>query len=170
MKYLQIQVSIKKTRVQALGLEKKCLSIDFIICMYFMNYIMYQMKILTEMLETKDLNIIYVLILIDSSIKSLTETRNNKILINELIASAKLFCLKLDINFDRNFNQHHRKRLKPKKNDLNPQSHVHLTYEDFYRKKFLQVLDTLINFSSENLKSCLICIQPFFKLLSVSIC
>lgn len=88
----------KKNRVQALGLEKKCLSIDFIICMYFMNHIMYQMKILTETLETKDLNIVDALILIDSLIKSLTETRNNNTLINELIASAKLFCLKLDID------------------------------------------------------------------------
>ncbi|XP_029342231.1 zinc finger MYM-type protein 1-like [Acyrthosiphon pisum] len=99
----------KKTRIQALGLEKKCLSIDFIICMYFMNHIMYQMKILTETLETKDLNIVDALILIDSSIKSLTETRNNSTLINELIASAKSFCLKLDIDFDGDFNQHHRK-------------------------------------------------------------
>jgi len=126
------------------------------------------MKILTEMLETKDLNIIDALILIDSSIKSLTETRNNEILINELIASAKSFCLKLDIDFIRDFNQHHRKRLKPSKIYSN-QSHVHLTYEDFYRKEFLQVMDTLINLSSENLKSCLVCIQPLFKLLSVPI-
>ncbi|XP_050064221.1 zinc finger MYM-type protein 1-like [Aphis gossypii] len=127
----------KKTRVQALGLEKKCLSIDFIIYLYFMNHIMYQMKILTEMLETKDLNIVDALILIDSSIKSLTETRNNEILINELIASAKSFFLKLDIDFIGDFNQHHRKRSKPRKIDSNPQSHVHLTYEDFYRKEFL---------------------------------
>lgn len=105
----------KKTRVQALGLEKKCLSINFIICMYFMNHIMYQMKILTETLETKDLNIVDALILIDSLIKSLTETRNNNTLINELIASAKLFCLKIDIDINGDFNHHHRKRLKPKK-------------------------------------------------------
>lgn len=134
-----------------------------------MNHMMYQMKILTEMMETKDLNIVDALILIDSSIKSLTETRNNEILINELIASAKSFCLKLDINFIRDFNQHHRKRLKPRKIDSNPQFHVHLTYEDFYRKEFLQVSDTLINLSSENLKLCLVCIQPLFKLLSVPI-
>jgi len=159
----------KKTKVQALGLENKCLSIDFIIYMYFMNHIMYQMKILTETLETKDLNIVDTLILIDSSIKSLTETRNNSTLINELIASAKSFCLKLDIDFDGDFKQHHRKRLKPKKIDSNQQSHVNLTYEDFYRKEFLQVLDTLISLSSENLKSCLVCIQPLFKVLSVLI-
>jgi len=61
MKYLQTTNSNidKKTRVQALGLEKKCLSIDFIICMYFMKHnIMYQMKILSKILETKDLNIV----------------------------------------------------------------------------------------------------------------
>jgi len=50
---------------------------------------MFQLKILTETLETKSLNIVDALILIDSSIKSLTETRNNSTLINELIASAK---------------------------------------------------------------------------------
>jgi len=86
------------------------------------------MKILTEM----DLNIVDALILIDSSIKSFTEIRNNNILINELIASAKSFCLELDIDFDRDFNQHHRKILKPKIIDSNPQTHVHLSYEDFY--------------------------------------
>ncbi|CAI6370683.1 unnamed protein product [Macrosiphum euphorbiae] len=121
------------------------------------------MKILTETLETKDLNIVDALILIDSSIKSLTETRNNSTLINELIPSAKSFCLKLDIDFDGDFNQHHRKRLKPKKNDSNQQSHVNLTYEDFYRKEFLQVLDTLIGLSSEDLKSCLKKHFPYFQ-------
>lgn len=46
---------------------------------------MYQMKIVTRMLETKYLNTVDALKIVKSSIKSLTETRNNGTLINKLI-------------------------------------------------------------------------------------
>lgn len=54
-----------KTKVQPLG--KKCLPIDFIISMYFVNHIMYQTKMLTETLEAEDLKIIDALVLINST-------------------------------------------------------------------------------------------------------
>jgi len=78
-------------------------------------------------------------------IKSLTETKNISVLINELIASDKSFCLKQYIDFEGDFNHHHGKILKQKKIDSNPKSHVNLTYEDFYRKEFLHIIITFFN-------------------------
>jgi hypothetical protein len=66
-----------KTKIQALGLEKKCLSFDFIVSMYTMKTIMYQMKTLTEQLEASDLNIVDGIVLIECAVKSLEEIRND---------------------------------------------------------------------------------------------
>jgi len=40
----------------ALGLSKKILSFDFVICLLFMKNVMYNTKIFTENLEAKELN------------------------------------------------------------------------------------------------------------------
>lgn len=90
-------------------------------------------------------------------------------MLNIIIMDAKSFCLKQNINIENDFNFHHRKRLKPKKFDSNPHSQVLFTLDNFCRKAFTHVLDTLINLSTENLKSCLVSIQPIFKILSVPI-
>lgn len=85
-------------------------------------------------------------------------------MLNSFITYAKSFCLKQNINIENDFNFHHRKRLKLNKFDSNPHSQVQFTLDDFYRKEFTHVLDTLINLSTENLKSCLVSIQPIFKI------
>jgi hypothetical protein len=70
MKCLQCLLSFdKKTRTQAFGLSKKILSFDFILALYFMKNIMYKMKIVTQKLESIELNVIDALLLLNSTIK-----------------------------------------------------------------------------------------------------
>lgn len=159
----------QKTKIQALGLQKKCLSFDFIVSMYTMKTIMYQMKILTEQLEASDLNIVDGIVLIDCAVKSLKEIRNNTEHLNNLISTAKVFSLKMEVNPVVDFQRHHRKRLNPKKIDTNSNTQADFTLESFYRKEFNHVLDTLINLMAENLKSCLSSVQSIYHILSVPI-
>lgn len=109
----------QKTKIQALGLEKKCLSFDFIVSMYTMKTIMYQMKTLTEQLEASDLNIVDGIVLIECAVRSLKEIRIDSDQLNKLISSAKVFSLKIEVDPVVDFQRHHRKRLNPKKIDSN---------------------------------------------------
>lgn len=157
----------KNTRIQALGLEKKILSFDFIVGMYTMKIIMYQMKTLTEQLEAINLNIIDGIILIDCAIKSLTEIRSDTDQLNKHISSAKVFASKMNVDPEIDFQRHHRKRFKPKRIDENNSSQVDFSLDSFYRHEFNKVLDTLINLMSGNLSSCLSSIKPLYDILSV---
>lgn len=72
------QILIKKTKGQAIALEKKSLSFDFIVCIYFIKHIMYQMNVLTEQLEAVNLNIVDAIFLVESCMKSLKEINENE--------------------------------------------------------------------------------------------
>jgi hypothetical protein len=102
-----------KTRAQ--GFEKKMLLFDFIVSIYLMKHI-YQMKVLTEQLETENLNIIDAILLIESCIKSLKEINEDESQINNIITSAEIFAKKLDVDSNADFNKFHRQRHLPKKN------------------------------------------------------
>lgn len=157
----------KNTRTQALGLEKKILSFDFILSMYTMKIIMYQMKTLTEQLEAINLNIIDEIILMDCAIKSLTKIRSDADQLDKHISSAKVFASKMDVDPVLDFEKHHRTRFRPKGIDDNTFSQVDYTLESFYKNEFNQVLDTLINLMSGNLSLCLSSIKPLYHILSV---
>lgn len=128
--------------------------------MYTMKVIMCQIKTLTEQLEAIDLNIIDGIILIECAIKSLSEIRNDTNQLNKHISSAKAFPIKMKIDPIGDFEKHHRKRIKPRRIDSNSSSQVSFSLESFYRKEFIEVLDTLITLMSTNLKCCLTSVQP----------
>jgi len=67
------------------------------------------------------------------------------------------------------FEKHHRKRIKPRRIDSNSSSQVNFSLESFYRKEFIEVLDTLITLMSSNLKCCLTSVQPLYNILSIPI-
>lgn len=75
----------KSTRTQAFGLSKKMLSFDFVIALYFMKNIMYRMKILTEKLESIELNVIDALMLLNNTIEILKDINNDDACMNNLV-------------------------------------------------------------------------------------
>lgn len=137
-----------------------------------MNHIMYQMKVLTEQLETENLNIIDTVLLIESCIKSLKEINEDESQINNIKTSAEIFAKKLDVDSNADFNRFHRQRNLPKKIDCISSTQAILNLQTFYTKKFKEVLDTLINESANNLRNCftnLQIVEPIFKILSMPI-
>jgi len=126
----------KKTSSIALGLSKKILNFDFLICLSFMKNIMYKTKILTEKLEAIELNIIDALTLTTHAIDSLVEMRDDNKSIDNLIESGIIFAKKLNIDPDADFNRHHRRRLQPKKIDKNSDTQYTLNLKTFYKMEF----------------------------------
>lgn len=78
-----------KTKGTTDGLFKRLLSFDFINCLFFTKHIFYKMKIVTEMLEKEDLNILHAVDIIKSTNDSLKKIRNSETEVNKLIESAQ---------------------------------------------------------------------------------
>ncbi|XP_050298067.1 uncharacterized protein LOC126740374 [Anthonomus grandis grandis] len=155
-----------KSKSKALGLYKRMLCFDFIVCLMFLKNIFYKMKIITEILEQDDLNIIDAVNMISLTCTSLRNIRNSEEDVNNLIESAIQFAVKLNVDPETDFRKHHRRRLVPKKIDTNRDSSVNIPYKQFYRKEFYLVLDTLIKFLDENLSVVLQNVSPLTNLFS----
>lgn len=155
---------VAKARSQALGLHKKMLQLDFIACLMFGKNIFYKLKILTEILETQDLNIIDGISLINTTVNILKKIREDEHGINSEIAAIIKFAQNNDINPEEEFKRYHRLRKAPKRIDGNNQTTADFNCETFYRKEFRVVLDILINSMEENLKKTMEGLLPIFKM------
>lgn len=137
------------TKVKALGLYKKMCTFDFLVCMFFLKNVMYKIKILTETLETLDLNVIDAITIIESTVGVLEKINSNDEEMDLLLESCTTFAIKNGIDPDQEFQRHHRKRVKPRQQDDGGPL-ADLTLKLFYRKEFKVVLDTLCSGLRDN--------------------
>lgn len=154
----------RNTRTKALGLRKKILSFDFIVSLSFMKNIMYKLKSLTETLESQNLSLVDAAILIDTAITSLEDINSSTKSMDNLIESSSIFAKVLGVDSKSDFLIHHRNRKAPGWLDSNTSNQTEFTMQLFYRKEFKSVLDTLINLSKDNLKSCISTFKPLFEI------
>jgi len=91
-----------------------------------MKTVMHKTKILPEILEVTELNIIGPLMLLIHTIDSLTKMRGDNMLVN-LIENAIIFAKKFNITSE-DFNQHHRRRLKLNKINSNASTQCTINY------------------------------------------
>jgi predicted metal-dependent hydrolase len=155
-----------KARNMAYSLQRKITAFDFIVSIMFMKNVMFKVKLLTETLETEDLNIIDAAAMIKSTIDTLETININPKSMDDLIRSAKQFSKSFGIDAEADFIKHHRRRLKPKRIDSNNDNQASLTLETFYRSEFKIVLDNLINSIKENLEKCIGSLKPLYDLLN----
>lgn len=156
-----------KTKATALSLKKAILNFDFIVCVVFMKNVMYKSKVLTELLESRELNVIDAAVAIRSTVISFESMLSDDDGMNNLIEAAKQFSSKLDVNAEDDFSRHHRKRKPPKKIDDNPESAATLPMEQFYRKEFKKVLNVLITETRENLSALIEIIKPLYSTFQI---
>ncbi len=154
----------KKTKSMALNLYKKILNFDFIVSLFFMKSILYKVKIVTEILEKEEINVIDAIETIDSCVTSLERIRTSEEEVNNLLDAAIIFSKKLNIDVQGNFKVHHRRRRVPKKYDISNENEATLNIHKFYRKEFFAVLDSLISSLKNNVKVFINEITPFYKL------
>ena len=153
-----------KTKTKSLGVYKRVLSFDFIVSLMFMKNVMYKMKVLTESLESVQLNVIDAVSLIGKTAKSLEVINLDVEGMDMLIDSAQSFASKLGIDCENDFSRHHRRRIAPKRHDEMRDLQADLTMKQFFRKEFKVVLDTLINMLQSNMKACMQTLKPLFDI------
>lgn len=157
----------RNTKSQSLALFKKITTFDFIVSIMFMKNVLYKLKALTEKLEAKELNIIDASNLIEGTIKSLENINKDSDGLDTIIDAALIFSKKIELDPVADFNKNHRKRLIPKRVDSNPMTQSDFSLKLFYRKEFKQVLDTLINLTTEHLKITIETFKPLFNIFKM---
>lgn len=146
------------------------LNSDFIVCLLFLKNIFYKIKIITEILEKDDLNVVDAINIMSSTLNSIKNIRTNEESVDNLIQSAIHFAIKLEVYPESDFRKHHRRRLIPKKIDGNRDNSAEISFLQFYRKEFYSVLDCLISFLDNNLSSVLKNVSSFTSLFSFPLC
>ena len=112
--------------------------------MMFMKIILNKIQILSEVIESPQLNVVDCKLITESTIKLLEKMNEDTIALNNEISSAKSFSEKLGIDPENDFKKHHRRRIIPKRYDEKNYEDSNLDLHTFYRKEFKSVLDILI--------------------------
>ena len=155
-----------KTRAQARGLLHHMLRFDFIMAMMFMKNIMHKTKIMTESLQSENLNLVDATAIIESTIKALERINNDTDNMDSEIQAAKQFAGSYDIDPTDDFNRHNRPRKLSLRADKNPETQAVLTLEHYWRQQFKLILDTLVSQYTDNLKVALETIKPLAGILT----
>lgn len=96
--------------------------------LFFLKNILSKIKILTETIE---------------SAQNLNSISTNSKSLGDLIQSAIQFANNIGIDAKTDFSRHHRRRLLPKAIDENNDNAFKLDLNTFYKKEFIEILDTL---------------------------
>eukprot|EP00102_Acyrthosiphon_pisum_P018532 XP_016655742.1 PREDICTED: zinc finger MYM-type protein 1-like [Acyrthosiphon pisum] len=152
----------KKTKNTAFSLSKKLVSVDFVVSLMFMKNIMYKLKLLTECLESAELNITDATLFISSTLKSLDIINSDTENMNNLIQSAVVFLRKYDVDAEREFSVRHRRRIAPTKLDINRSNAFEFSFHSFYRKEFKMVLDKLNGLIKDHLEKSINDVKPLY--------
>jgi len=153
----------KKTKNTAFSLSKKLVSVDFVVSLMFMKNIMYKLKLLTECLESAELNITDATLFISSTLKSLDIINSDTENMNNLIQSAVVFLKKYDVDAEKEFSVRHRRRIAPTKLDINRSNAFEFSFHSFYRKEFKMVLDKLNGLIKDHLEKSINDIKPLYS-------
>ncbi|KAL5246043.1 hypothetical protein ACI65C_013451 [Semiaphis heraclei] len=159
---------IKKTKNTAFSLSKKLISVDFVVSLMFMKNIMYKLKLLTECLESVELNITDATLFISSTLKSLDIINSDSGNMDNLIQSAVVFLKKYEVDAEKEFSVRHRRRIAPKNVDSNRSNasefsfHSEKRNRNRNRKEFKMVLDKLNGLIKDHLEKSINDIKPLY--------
>ena len=133
----------KPTQTQALGLRKRMLSLDFVVAIMFMKNIAYKTKSLVEQLQTVELNILDATGLVEGTLSIMENIRTDDKMMDDQIESSLIFARSLGIDPGNDYNRHHRPRRAPRRIDEQAGTAAVFSLQQFYRKQFREVLDSL---------------------------
>jgi hypothetical protein len=95
---------------------------------------MYKMKLLTECLESVELNIADAIIFISSTLESLNIINSDSDGMDNLINSSVKFLNDFGIDAEKEYIVRHRRRLVPKRIDNNRDNAANMSFKTFYRR------------------------------------
>ena len=140
-------------------------SADFIMSVIFMKNILSKTKLMTEALQSEELNIIDALTIIESTVHSLRKIiEDEDAMVAEIHAGIK-FVEKVGGDAVREFERKHRRRRRPVRFDENADNEAELDITSFFKREFKEVLDVQVTQFSDNLARCLESIKPLASVL-----
>ena len=156
-----------KGKAAATGLLAKVLRVDFVVCLMFMRIILWKTKVLTDLLQKENLNIVDALEAVNGTVKSLEDIKKDDEGISNQIQASTDVLSRNDVDVPAEFAKLHRPRSRPRRLDDNPESAAETSMMNFYDREFKEVLDILIaqykdniNASLEKVKALSIILQP----------
>jgi hypothetical protein len=120
-----------------------------------MRLVLWKTKVLTEVLQGTNLNIVDAFNTVKATIESLEAMRSDEEGIRNQIQASVVVLAAKGVDVEAEFSRLHRQRRQPCRQDENPESTAELSLPSFYDKEFKAVLDTLIQQYKENLAKCL---------------
>jgi hypothetical protein len=140
-------------------------SFEFIIMLMFMRNVMMKTKILTKEVQSVDINIIDTLEAAQATIASLSHLRDDETNLDNQIDAAVVFSAKHEIDAEDEYQRNHHPQRRPRRFDERPETTATLTFRNFYRKEFIQVLDIQIQNLTANVKAACDILTPAINLL-----
>ena len=144
-----------KGQASSTGLVARLLRFYFVVCLMFMRLVLWKTKVLTEVLQGTNLNIVDAFNTVKATIESLEAMRSDEEGIRNQIQASVVVLAAKGVDVEAEFSRLHRPRRQPCRQDENPESTAELSLPSFYDKEFKAVLDTLIQQYKENLAKCL---------------
>ena len=126
----------------------------------YMKNIMYKTKQMTEALQSEELNVIDAMIIVECTVKSLSEIRTNADEMELQIQAGISFTEKLGGHPFAEFQRKHHVKRQPRRIDENPETQKAKTIVPFFKIEFYKVLDVQIQQFGFNLSQCLREIKP----------
>ena len=155
----------KSTKEIAATLSLKMESADFIMSVIFMKNILSKTKLMTEALQSEELNIIDALTIIESTVHSLRKIIEDEDTMVAEIHAGK-FVEKVGGDAVREFERtKHRRRRRPVRFDENADNEAELDITSFFKREFKEVLNVQVTQFSDNLARCLESIKPLASVL-----
>ncbi|CAM1298252.1 Uncharacterised protein g2079 [Pycnogonum litorale] len=131
----------------------------------FMKNVMVKTKILTQEIQSIKINILDTLEAAQATIATLKHMRNDSDALDKEIEAAVVFSEKFGIDVQAEFQKHHRPRRPPIRVDERAENTAMLNVNEFYRKEFIQILDTQLSSLTDNLRVPLEILLPLATLL-----
>ena len=122
-------------------------------------------KILTKEVQSVDINIVDTLEAAQATIATLRHLRDDETNLDNQIDAAVVFSAQHEIDAEDEYQRNHRPRRRPRRFDERPETTATLTFKNFYRKEFIQVLDVQIQNLTANVKAACDILTPAINLL-----
>ncbi len=154
-----------KTKMKAAGLLKRVKKFDFVVMLMFMKNVMVKTKILTQEIQSVEINILVTLEAAQATIATLQHVRDDFNGLGQEILAALVFSEKCGIDGKAQFEKHHRPRRIPNRIEERPENAALLDFNEYYRKEFNLILDMQISSLTENIKVPLEILTPAVRIL-----
>ena len=147
--------------MQALGLRKKMLSLDFVVALMFIKKTLHR----KQKVLWCSCNILDGTGLVHGMLSILQNLCNDDKMIDDKIEAFVIFTRNIEIDAEADFNLHHCPRKAPRRVDEQAETATVFSLQAYYRNQFHEVLDALTSRMKKHFVQCQKSLLPVLKCL-----